>query len=298
MMHFRLQSLLKVLVLVIVCMMGMGCATIYNLTREGGNSRSVTIRTEPSGAGVFYKGQFVGKTPCDLYIDMKQVHDAEFASIFWNNVEFGRLQLIEDYVSMGNSTPGMLDLCTVLPFIVDVILLLPVKIIRTSIYDSPDCKIVYNEHSISLGDFPNNPQKIPDEYIRLISPFSNLFAIVKKDSYFFGWDKDGICHINSKEQGGIRGLGVNDIANVMNSFSSSIQQAQVVPPQPAPHSTSPAPRPTSAAPAPTNTQRTVTPTTPNFKRFCPRTYKSGVVHGEWDSRFSAGCPACRGTINW
>lgn len=84
------------------------------------------------------------------------------------------------------------------------------------------------------------------------------------------------------------------ITEGINTFNQQMQQ-NALQCQPPPSST---PCPTPAAPAQTSPQRTVTPTTSNFKRFCPRTYKSGVVHGEWDSRFSAGCPACRGTINW
>ena len=84
----------------------------------------------------------------------------------------------------------------------------------------------------------------------------------------------------------------NTMTNAINQAGQTIQSTQTRTYTPPPTS-----RPTPA-PAKTSPQRTVTPTTPNFKRFCPRTYKSGVVHGEWDSRFSAGCPACRGTINW
>ena len=78
------------------------------------------------------------------------------------------------------------------------------------------------------------------------------------------------------------------IAQGANAFSAAMSQQQnnspVVINQPA---------------AQVQPSQTVTPVQkPNTKRWCSRTYKNGGIHGEWDTRFSAGCPACRGTINF
>ena len=71
------------------------------------------------------------------------------------------------------------------------------------------------------------------------------------------------------------------VADGINTFNQQMQQIATqyqTPP--------PTPRPTPAAPAQAVAPKTVTPVSkPNFKRWCPK-------HGEWDGRFSAGCPAC------
>ena len=277
---FKLKWLAKLLVLVVGCMYCSSCATIYNLSLPGGNSQNITIRTSPSGADIYYKNKYIGKTPCTLYINMKDVNSTDFASISWNGKRLGELQLIEDHVSMANSTPAMLDLCTIVPFLIDIILLFPVKIIRSCAYDNSDCHIVYNERIIALDRLSNAPPT--SGYIRLISPYSDLYADIKADSFFFGWDTKGFCHCNSKEQGRFKGISVVDVADTMNALANSIKQNATqcqTPP--------PAPSPTPAAPAQTVAPRPVTPVPkPNFKRWCPK-------HGEWDGRFSAGCPACR-----
>ena len=78
----------------------------------------------------------------------------------------------------------------------------------------------------------------------------------------------------------------NAMSNGINQAAQQIQNSKQYQPPP------PAPRPTPAAPAQTVAPKPVTPAPkPNFKRWCPK-------HGEWDGRFSAGCPACRATINW
>lgn len=321
-MHFRLQSLLKVLVLGVVCMLGTGCVTIHCfLLHPGDNSRNVVIRTKPEGADIYYNGSYLGKSPCSVFLDLKKIDPVALVRIEKDGEYVGHLQMTENiYKDKYNDALFLMcfDIITIVPFFVDLICVPSIMKIRSFIYDNPRQRIVYDGRKINLDKITHGTP--PSGYWRCISPFSDLYCEVplgdcevSLGAIFKGWDSNGSYYYRTPDGSYYYGsyyyrtpeqviaqkqaqlAMINATINGVNQFSQQMQQLSQQQYQPPP---SPAPRPTPAAPAPTNTQRTVTPTTPNFKRFCPRTYKSGVVHGEWDGRFSVGCPACRGTINW
>lgn len=236
--------------------------------------RSITINSEPSGAYIWdYYGKLMGQTPLTVEVDFKHGKNINYRSITLTKENYydEKIKILTEYDIddvRGAALFGrfLFDCLTIYSLPFDILIGFPIHL---SIPNDADSfyvmgKVIYDGRIIKLV-----PSSIP-------KPMSSHR---KSNNYYASSD-------NTVEI-------MQAVINGINTFNQQMQQntPRYQPP-------SPAPRPTPAAPAQTSPQRTVTPTTPNFKRFCPRTYKSGVVHGEWDSRTSVGCPACRGTINW
>lgn len=273
MMHLRLQALLKILMLVAVCMMGTGCLTCYNLSRVGSNSDTIVVTTEPAGAEVYNeRGKLMGKTPCSIYVDLKNMNRLETVAIYKDGFYYGHLQISEIHEAGNEDTRLMFacfDAITVIPFLLDVIFILPVNAITKARFDSYDYRLVYKNRTISLDKIKSGS---PEEGCwRVISPYADLYGEIKKEYIFCGWEQDGTYLYRTPEQERARRQAETErqqaIANAVvsgaNQFSQQMQQISQQQYQPPP---SPTPRPTPAVPAQTNTQRTVRPAPKPYQR--------------------------------
>lgn len=280
-----------------------GCYTINKFKRSGGDSKTVTFRTSPPGADIWYKNTHIGKTPCNFYVDLDNVDGLETVLITKDGEYYGFLQLTQALYRDELEGPllVMFDLAFLFPFAIDVVCFIPVSIFKAFQFDSYSERIIYDGRCISLDKLKSGLP--PEGYLRLISPYADLYYELENKHIFYGWDTEGNCLYKTQEQViaeaqynyARQQAMAQAVINASNSISAAVQQntPQYQPPRPVS-------RPTATVPV----RRTTTSHTnrssykPNTKRWCSRTYRDGRIHGEWDSRFSAGCPACRGTINW
>jgi len=167
---------------------------------------------------------------------------------------------VRTYDQMAGLGIGLLDAVLIVPFFVDMITLTP-------------CYGKYEGTSFSVN---LTPTSIP-------RPGAIVSEVYQQDA---ARAQAMVGAAQAVSQGVTQGA---------NAFSGSMAQQQqqnhrpIVVKQPAVQSQS----------AQAAVPQTTTPVSkPNTKRWCSKSYKSGGVHGEWDIRFSPGCPACRGTINW
>ena len=149
MMHFSFQSLIMILVLAAVCMMGTGCATIYELSCQGDNSRNVVIRTKPEGADIYSGRLYLGKSPCSVFVNLKKSDGVDYVRIEKDGEYVGHLQMTEKTFDQDTfDVYSYLDLLTIVPMCIDVICLIPIFMIRYLPYDNPNVRIVYDGREI------------------------------------------------------------------------------------------------------------------------------------------------------
>lgn len=280
----ELKSLAKLLVLVICCLMGSGCIffaeveEVHSAAIKGqyGYNKVLTINSDPQGAHVLinvygtYKS--IGTTPLTYPINFQNnTNIRESVDLALPGYHPHKIKIIHYYsyvdekriMNFPNLFFSFFVDCLFSPFFCFLNVAGDVLIGFPMLLNIP--KEAYTcDYLGARIVYDGTPVKLIPANVPL--PQAQVQYIPQYDS------------------------GSNIDAEVINAFVTGIGNAAATAMSRPSHTPSPAPRITQPKPAPVPRTPTTMPN-PNFKRRCSK-------HGEWDVRFSVGCPACRGTIKW